>query len=721
MDNSGPRKRRRPALSCVSCRRRKVKCDRKTPCGQCMLLPNSKSCTYTDDDCTILYEQSPRPDTEISPQVSKLESGILNQSRNSTCGEHQAPGEDVSLAQRESHKDARPQQPQNNIETIPSAPESQKQLSAPTSILGTMSKTRIFGRGHWMSSLSSAERLRSTLDPLSIGVYTPQQPTNDPSGLYDVVRKCKQLARDIKSQRPSRSPLSIDVYQTLPNHAVTEELVQLYFDSFESCFRILHRPSFRQEYEAYKKGPETASDSFKVKLLLVMSNAAFLYDDAAGIQTQLRDKARRWIQISQNWLSAPIEKDRLTLDGLQAHCLLLLARQVNCVGPDLVWIAAGSLMRMAIQMGLHQDPDRLGEMTHLQGEIRRRLWYTIMEINLQASLDSGMRPMVTTEDFDTRPPANLNDEDLEKLKSGCSWGSDSAPTRTSFQCILANSIALRLEATKVINVMRKEPAYDHVLDLGKELMVACRNATIAIDAHKLAAKGLWRNDFPYTCCDHLHRRFLLCLHLPYAVKAAQNPMYTFSSKVGLEAALDIVSLLEDDTYRRLMLVGGGMFRDVLTRAAMLIFLELISQLENDSSSFAKMRNQERREPLLKNARTVVQYAQDRLWYGETNVKAYMFVSVTLGQVNAMLTNSSIKDAIVATAHENIIIAGDILRTRAASLLPGTAMDPDLAYGTVDEANSLALLEDIDLDFMGEGNIDSGVASSWFLQHWGSTT
>lgn len=30
-----PRRRRRPALSCVECRRRKIKCDRNDPCGHC--------------------------------------------------------------------------------------------------------------------------------------------------------------------------------------------------------------------------------------------------------------------------------------------------------------------------------------------------------------------------------------------------------------------------------------------------------------------------------------------------------------------------------------------------------------------------------------------------------------------------------------------------------------------------------------------------------------
>jgi len=566
--------------------------------------------------------------------------------------------------------------------------------------------------------MKQAERL-PTLDPITpVATLSPQQINNGTVlEISDVVMKCKQLARDIKIQRPSRGPLPAGIHQTFPDPAVTNQLVQLYFDSFESCYRILHLPSFRTEYESYMKDPGTAKTSFVVKLLLVMSNATLLHDDAT-LQEEWRVKTRSWIHVAQNWLSAPIEKDRLTVDGLQVHCLLLLARQMNCVGADLIWISAGSLMRMAIQMGLHQDPDHLGGMTLLQKEIRRRLWYTILEMNVQTSLDSGMCPLVTADDYDTRPPSNLNDDDLDDVMQGGSpQEATSTPTRASFQCLLASSILLRLEATRIINALREEPPYDRVLHLGGELALACRNATVSIDHHKSVAKALWPTEFPHSCCDHFHRRFLLCLHLPYAVKAAQNPMYSYSSKVGLEAALDLVSLLEDEMYRRLLLVGGGMFRDILTRGAMLIFLELITQLENDSSAFEKKRNQARREPFLKDARKVVQYAQDRLWYGETNVKSYVFVSMAMGQVDAMLNDSSTKDAIVKSASRSLVICHDILKSMAANLLTRMSTDLDLTCGTGGDAMAISSIDDIDFDFMSDENFDFGLAGSWLVRQW----
>lgn len=54
-DGAGPVKRRRAALSCVECRRRKVKCNRERPCGPCTKT-KSPTCTF-------------RPNTRPNPGV----------------------------------------------------------------------------------------------------------------------------------------------------------------------------------------------------------------------------------------------------------------------------------------------------------------------------------------------------------------------------------------------------------------------------------------------------------------------------------------------------------------------------------------------------------------------------------------------------------------------------------------------------------------------------
>lgn len=42
-----PQKRPRPTLSCLECRRKKLRCDRLLPCRQCQKAGNTARCTYT--------------------------------------------------------------------------------------------------------------------------------------------------------------------------------------------------------------------------------------------------------------------------------------------------------------------------------------------------------------------------------------------------------------------------------------------------------------------------------------------------------------------------------------------------------------------------------------------------------------------------------------------------------------------------------------------------
>lgn len=53
---SPERRRRRPPLACTACRRRKVRCDRKAPCQNCVRARRAAGCAYVVDDRLELRE-----------------------------------------------------------------------------------------------------------------------------------------------------------------------------------------------------------------------------------------------------------------------------------------------------------------------------------------------------------------------------------------------------------------------------------------------------------------------------------------------------------------------------------------------------------------------------------------------------------------------------------------------------------------------------------------
>lgn len=84
-----PRKRRRPALSCEQCRRRKVRCDREMPCGPCTKSQPSFDCEYVYEGKAALKarvdafrnseHESPPPGAQGSNAPSSIDGARIAQ------------------------------------------------------------------------------------------------------------------------------------------------------------------------------------------------------------------------------------------------------------------------------------------------------------------------------------------------------------------------------------------------------------------------------------------------------------------------------------------------------------------------------------------------------------------------------------------------------------------------------------------------------------------
>jgi len=136
-------------------------------------------------------------------------------------------------------------------------------------------------------------------------------------------------------------------------------MVHLYVTRFESVFRILHVPSFWVEYERYWSEPTEAETVLRLKIQLVTAIGTVIHQDGT---TDVHSTARQWVHAAQEWLSGPVKKNRISVGSLQVQCLLILARQALAVGGDVVWISMGTVVRTAMQMGLHRDPKHFKRM-----------------------------------------------------------------------------------------------------------------------------------------------------------------------------------------------------------------------------------------------------------------------------------------------------------------------------------------------------------------------
>jgi hypothetical protein len=71
------------------------------------------------------------------------------------------------------------------------------------------------------------------------------------------------------------------------------------------------------------------------------------------------------------------------------------------------------VIRMAYEMGCHRDPDSFGSFTVFDGEMRRRFWAALIQMDLMVSFQLGLPSIICLENCDTKSPRNLLDSDFD--------------------------------------------------------------------------------------------------------------------------------------------------------------------------------------------------------------------------------------------------------------------------------------------------------------------
>ncbi|KAJ5887345.1 hypothetical protein N7504_011392 [Penicillium tannophilum] len=720
-----PRRRRRPAFSCLECRRRKIKCDRKDPCSHCasvaiqcvhkvfrdapetpnQLQPvrssargraavsssidipssraqNRQSCTHR-----IVNEKGRVPSR---PLVTRAD---ISQSTPAPTSVGQTEATTAQATPTTRAEDEQPsvhallrriQQLENSLATNPVPAHSEpggklidrQPVHQDTRV--SLYKTRTVKWSYWVGMADEFDLIVACYSAAGGNLFASYGETDDddddkPNSFHgpeieslleeigNLLRKCKVFAKRLKTGRPSKSLGGAGFDLRPPSRELADTMVDLYCTSFESVYRIIHVPSFRSEYQRYWDNPESATASQCLKILLVISIGSSLHDHG-NATTGLRQKVQQWVHAAQAWLSGPLEKDRLDISGLQVYCLVILARQIFSIGGDLVWVSMGSVIRMAMQIGLHHDPKHLPVMSLLQAELRRRLWATVLEMAIQSSLDSAMPPIISLDQFDTEAPSNYNDDEIDESTIELAAHPRSTYTTSSIQLILLDSIPTRLRILQLLSGFKAELSYQDVLSLSAEVTDSYYAYT------KFGQENISSGMTPFhrNLIDYFVRRFLIPLHCLFASKAQANPLFYYSLKVNLDVAMAIVSPEPDEGFSRIMATGGGLFREGFWYATSIIGREILSEVSVQHREGTLHRKAQHREFLKQAVRDMISLAVARMHQGDTNVKIHMFLSMILAQTEATEKGVPCELTIAQGARDSLQLCYHLLQTQAGT-------------------------------------------------------
>ncbi|KAK4035244.1 hypothetical protein C8A01DRAFT_18057 [Parachaetomium inaequale] len=727
------RRRRRPALSCRECRRRKIRCDHSSPCAHC--VRHKTQCVYRPfayDETAVrpgdgpgspltATTASPPPLRASSPpqlqplgtaavgRVTATQSISVPGSVNNYALEQpapplvpdqggQGPGQraptqatlcDIVRRIRELEKSSASRAETSDSPTLNAVSEvsrDRRSVAPQQPPPGTqewqpvLNKPRDWGRTRWLGGATEFAAImrcyagilgRPGREGKNASFQTPEAATLV-SQAADSLQGCKNKAKGIKIARPTRGLPSPYAFLAPPSPEIAMEMAELYFENFESAHRILHAPTFWAEYHRYWDHPASITEDVRHMILLVIGIGSSLYDhrDLAAMQLNT-ESVHQWIYTAETWLSGPLEKDRLDVAGLQIHCLAMLARQIFSIGGDTVWVSMGSLLHGAMQIGLHRDPKHLPAMPVLQAELRRRLWATILDLLVQSSLAAWMPPRISVDEFDTEPPSNVNDDEISESTTVLQPHPKDTFTSTSIQLALLDSLPTRLRIVQFLNSLNSDRSYHRALALTAELTSTINaNATLFASSNSPKPSGTF---FHRNLMEYLTRRFLIPLHFPFSHQARTNPLFHYSLKISLDAALAIISPEldqpdddDDDAnakFTRLMSLAGGMFRDGMRCATAAISLELLAHVETQRRDGSLHRTSHCRDTLKRVVRGLVALAEGRIRKGETNVKGHMFMSMVLAQVAAIEKGEEVEVAVARAARDSLAFSERLLGGR----------------------------------------------------------
>lgn len=336
-------------------------------------------------------------------------------------------------------------------------------------------------------------------------------------------------------------------------------------------------------------------------------------------------------------------------------------------------------------MGLHRDPSQLAKMTVYRAEMRRRLWATILELNLQASFDAGNPPLISPKHYDVLLPANLNDDQLTDEADHRTAAIDKSDELTdmSAQLLLLRSHPLRREIIRHVTKSRGKNSYPETLRLSSELTKACHSMTkdlvILTEAQKRTPRTIV-NQFHCRLIQLMVYRCFTPLHQPMLRLAPNDPTVYYSRKVLLDSSLKIIEicnlsrppstadargLIDTATaFDRLIVTGSGFFRVVPLQAILSIGMEFVHIKEEEERDLLATMRPKASNELRPIVEASIDWAGRRIRAGETTIKIYCLTSAGLVLADGIdkgLSSEQIQQSVFESGEESSIQCWEYLK------------------------------------------------------------
>ncbi|KAH6892410.1 fungal-specific transcription factor domain-containing protein [Thelonectria olida] len=413
--------------SCVICRRRKVRCDRRDPCSNCTKA--GVECHYPVTGRVPRRRADPaawrspaQKQSELLSRLRRLETVVIELAGQVEDGPNApsshpatAHSSSVTVTGSTSSPDATQSDARSVVQSITSS--GSEAFGVKATPAGSEFDEE-FGRlvVDKDGSLHVGNRFWSVFCDEVDHIFEAMHDVADSAGLTD------PSASEASSGGPhgkhsfvfgTANVGSLDALNPLPSQMLF--IWQTYVDNVDPFLKILHVPSMEKVIRELKGtnfsslGPNMEPLLFSICLAAIMS-----MDDESVVlnfsvpKQQLLARYRLSTEQALGRAAFLTTKEIAVVQALVIYLTVLFYLGAN----ELAWPLIGSLLRVAKSLQLHRK-DGARHCSPLEAELRRRLWWHICFLDSK-SQKPGTRDLSLSESsFDTEMPGIVDDTDLD--------------------------------------------------------------------------------------------------------------------------------------------------------------------------------------------------------------------------------------------------------------------------------------------------------------------
>ncbi|KAK3326070.1 fungal-specific transcription factor domain-containing protein [Apodospora peruviana] len=424
--------------SCVTCRARKVRCNKANPCSNCQRA--GIACVFPEPERTPRWarrlhrqQQPPLPPkpahaappeegvSQVMDRLHKLES--LVKELNSQL-RHESNASAPPPPGRQAHVPTLAVQVESPAKSAGSPDTGDISSSAQSVdhefgrlVLDDASRARYVSSGFWSRVNDELDGLRMETGALAGEDSDVSEDQNDEHDDDGAERAAEERHSFLFGHNIGGSTTTTENLHPPPSYVPL--LFALFTRNVNVLVQVVHMPSLveiAQNMQQQQSSNDSKRSNANEALLFAVYYATIVSMEDEDVQNSFGSTKQALMRKYRYGLERALARaDFLNVPDLKLvqafTTFLLLVRRHE--SPRFVWMMTGLAIRMGQALGLHRDGAKLKNLSPFEAEIRRRVWWVLCGLDVRASEDQGTDLTIPYGGFDTAFPLNLNDSDLD--------------------------------------------------------------------------------------------------------------------------------------------------------------------------------------------------------------------------------------------------------------------------------------------------------------------